>query len=85
MATISIPITNWWEGNKNKKRVLTRTLLSWVEKNLKLIELEIKQAELNMTDAFTHKYVRRSLEQTKENLRIMTDRYELDLETLPAL
>ncbi len=88
MATISIPITNWWEGSQKIKsaRVDKNIAELEVEKNLKLIELEIKQAELNMTDAFTRiNMCDEALEQTKENLRIMTDRYELDLETLPAL
>jgi len=88
MATISIPITNWWEGSQKIKsaRVDKNIAELEVEKNLKLIELEIKQAELNMTDAFTRiNMCDEALEQTKENLRIMTDRYELELETLPAL
>ncbi|HPH73515.1 MAG TPA: TolC family protein, partial [Paludibacteraceae bacterium] len=81
MATISIPITNWWEGSQKIKsaRVDKNIAELEVEKNLKLIELEIKQAELNMTDAFTRiNMCDEALEQTKENLRIMTDRYELE-------
>ncbi len=88
MATVNIPLTQWWEGSQKIKSAKIDKNISMLEmeKNKRLMELEIKQATLNMQDAFTQiKMSEEALDQAKENLRISTDRYQVELETIVNL
>lgn len=88
MATVSIPISHWWEGSQKIKSAKTDKKIAELEmqKNTRLMELEIKQATLNMVDAYTQiRMAEEALDQSKENLRISSDRYQVELETMANL
>ena len=88
MGVVSVPITAWWEGSKkikSAKRDKTIAQLEF-EKNSQLMELEIKQATYNAVNAYENvKNAEFALEQAKENLRISTDRYSVQMETITDL
>jgi outer membrane protein TolC len=88
MAVVSVPILDWWEGSQKIKSAKTDKKISELEmqKNMQLIELEIKQATFNAITAFQQiKNAELALEQSQENLRISTDRYMVNLETITDL
>ena len=88
MATVSIPITDWWEGSQKIKSAQRDKRIAELEleKNSQLMELEIKQASMNMNNAYDQiKIAEDDLEAAKENLRISTDRYEVQMETITVL
>jgi len=88
MGVISVPITAWWEGSKKIKSAQTDKAIAQLEleKNSQLMELEIKQATYNAVNSYENvKNAEFALEQAKENLRISTDRYSVQMETITDL
>lgn len=88
LASLKIPIFSWGQGkNKVASAVATKEIKQLeLEKNRKLLELQIKQAKLNLKDAFTRISIsEKAFEQSKENLRISNDNYDLGFETLSDL
>jgi len=88
MGVVSVPITAWWEGSKKIKSAKTDRTIAQLEfeKNSQLMELEIKQATYNAVHAYESiKNAELALEQAKENLRISTDRYSVQMETITDL
>ncbi len=88
LVTISIPIFHWGEG-KNKisaARADSKILQMQRSENTELMELEINQALNALSEAQMEvEFAERSLEQTKENLRITQDNYEVGRETVSEL
>ncbi|MDR2683889.1 MAG: TolC family protein [Prevotellaceae bacterium] len=87
-AVVSIPILDWWEGSQKIRSAKTDKKIAELEmqKNSQLMELEIKQATFNAINAFQQiKNAEFALEQSQENLRISTDRYMVNLETITDL
>jgi len=83
-----VPISAWWEGSKKIKSAKTDRNIAQLEfeKNSQLMELEIKQATYNAVNAYENvKNAELALEQAKENLRISTDRYSVQMETITDL
>ncbi|MDR3326779.1 MAG: TolC family protein [Prevotellaceae bacterium] len=88
MVMLSVPITSWWEGSKKIKSAKTDKMISelQMQKNMQLLELDIKQATFNAINSYQQvKNAEFALEQAKENLRISTDRYMVELETITNL
>jgi len=88
MGVVSVPISAWWEGSKKIKSAKTDRNIAQLEfeKNSQLMELEIKQATYNAVNAYENvKNAELALEQAKENLRISTDRYSVQMETITDL
>ena len=88
MGVVSVPLTAWWEGKKKIKSAKTNRTIAQLEldKNSQLMELEIKQATYNAVNAYESvKNAELALEQAKENLRISTDRYSVQMETITDL
>ncbi|MDG5799279.1 TolC family protein [Marinilabiliaceae bacterium ANBcel2] len=88
MASISIPIFNWFE----QRNSLTRAELEKKERELnkeesvKLLQLEIAQAQFNYKDALTRKELTEAaLEEAKENMKTSQQRYDEGLERLENL
>jgi outer membrane protein TolC len=88
MAVLSVPISAWWEGSKKIKSANTDKVIAELEmqKNVQLLELQIKQASYNAVNALQNvKDAEFALEQAQESLRISTDRYMVEMETLSDL
>ncbi|MDR1631710.1 MAG: TolC family protein [Dysgonamonadaceae bacterium] len=88
MAVVSVPILDWWEGSQKIKSAKTDRKIAELEmqKNSQLMELEIKQATFNALNAYRQiQNAEFALEQSQENLRISTDRYMVNLETITDL
>ena len=88
MGVVSVPITAWWEGSKKIKSARTDKTIAQLEfeKNSQLMELEIKQATYNAINAYENvKNAEFALKQAQENLRISTDRYSVQMETITDL
>ena len=88
MASVKIPIFHWGEG-RQKSRSATKDKeikILEMEKNTRFMTIEIAQAQLNLNDAITRvKIAEEGLIQSKENLRISNDNYELGTEILTNL
>lgn len=88
LAGLKIPIFQWGQGkNKvNSAKATKEIKVMELEKNRKLLELQIEQAKLNLQDALLRISIsEKALEQSNENLRISTDNYELGFETISDL
>jgi outer membrane protein TolC len=85
LAGLKIPIFQWGQGkNKVNSAKATKEIKELeLEKNRKLLELQIEQAKLNLQDALLRISIsEKALEQANENLRISNDNYELGFETI---
>jgi outer membrane protein TolC len=88
MAVLSLPISAWWEGSKKIKSANTDKVIAELEmqKNVQLLELQIKQSSYNAVNAWQNvKDAEFALKQAQENLRISTDRYMVEMETISDL
>ncbi|MFA9392648.1 MAG: TolC family protein [Prolixibacteraceae bacterium] len=88
MASVKIPIFHWGEGIQKTKSAIKDQEIKQLEleKNSRLMQLEIEQARLNFTDAQVRVYLAdESLIAARENLKESNDNYELGMETLPNL
>jgi outer membrane protein TolC len=88
LAGLKIPIFQWGQGkNKVNSAKATKEIKELeLEKNRKLLELQIEQAKLNLQDALLRISIsEKALEQANENLRISNDNYELGFETISDL
>lgn len=88
MASLKIPLFHWGEGFKKIKSAQHEVAIKKVqlEKNSRLLELEITQAKLYLNDATTRvEMAEESLAQADENVRVTNDNYELGMKILPEL
>jgi outer membrane protein TolC len=88
LISLSIPITQWGEGAyrirsaKADWQIATYQMLETTD----LLQLEITQAYNTLDEAALKMEIARTeYQQTQENLRIISDRYELGMLTLSAL
>lgn len=88
MLAVQIPIFHWGEGAKKVKRAkleVERSQLE-LEDNSKLLELQARQAAINLEDGWTLvKTAQTAMMQAKENLRVMQERYDEGMTTLTDL
>jgi outer membrane protein TolC len=88
MGNIKIPIFHFNEGRGKVAAAKADYSIKQLElqQTRELLQLEIEQARLNYTDAFTRvKMAEQALEQASENMRVSDDNYELGMETLVNL
>lgn len=88
MASVSIPFFHWGEGLKKVKKAkldLANARLD-LEKNSRLLSIEVRQAIQNVTDGFRLvETAKIGCTQADENLRVMQNRYRSTLCTLTDL
>lgn len=88
MLSVNIPIFSWGErSNKVKKaKIDVENATVELQKNTRLIDLEVEQATRNLSDAlFLIQTAETGLKQNDENLRIMQERFVLSLSPLTDL
>ncbi|MCM1483246.1 MAG: TolC family protein [Muribaculaceae bacterium] len=88
MLSVNIPIFSWGErSNKVKKaRLDVENATLDLQKNSRLMDLEVEQATRNLSDAYSLiETAQVGLRQADENLRIMNDRFALSLSPLTDL
>ena len=88
IGSLKVPIFHWGEGRQ--KQLSARKDLeikkAELEKNEKLLTLEMEQARLNLSDAMIRVgMAREALLQAEENLRVESDNYELGMGILTDL
>jgi outer membrane protein TolC len=88
MASLKIPLFHWGEGMNKIKAARHEASIRKAEldKNSRLLELEITQARLNLIDAQTRiELAEENLTQAEENLRVTKDNYEVGMSILTEL
>jgi outer membrane protein TolC len=88
LVSLKIPVTQWGEGANRIRSAKADLYMAeyQLEETVNLLQLEITQAYNTLDEAILKtKLTHSECEQTQENLRIISDRYELGLETLSAL
>ena len=88
MASVSLPLFHWGEGLRRvkKARLDADNARLDLQKNTRLMNIEVRQAVQNVTDSRRLvQTARRGETQATENLRVMRDRYRLGLCTLTDL
>lgn len=88
MLSVNIPLFHFGEGLRKIKsaRLQQEASRLELEKNAKLLELELRQISRDMQDAYTLvATAERALEQAAEALRVSSDSYEVGMETLVNL
>ncbi|MBO5720627.1 MAG: TolC family protein [Bacteroidales bacterium] len=88
MLAVQIPILHWGEGFKKVKKArfeLENAQLD-LEKNTKLLNLQVQQAIRNVQDAYQMiETATLALRQAEENLRVVQNRYRESMATLTDL
>lgn len=87
-ATVSIPLSGWWEGSHSLKR--SRLAVSTEENNLRngceLLVIRMQNAWNALTDAYQQVQIAmESIGQSAENLRLQTDYYQAGTCTMSDL
>lgn len=88
IAQLSFPIFHWGEGHHKIASAKADLKIAENERdNLhRMMELEKEQYKLRMNEAtYRIQLTSSSLEQAKENMKVVTDRYEMGMETISAL
>lgn len=88
MLGVKIPIFHWGEGRKKVRKArldLENSRLD-LEKNTRLLGIEARQAEQNLTDGYMLiSAAEAALDQASENLRVTSDRYGAGMASLSDL
>lgn len=88
MASVSIPVFHWGEGLRKvkKSRLELQNSRLDLQKNSRLLRIEVRRAVQNVTDSRTLvETALRGEGQATENLRVMRDRYAAGMCTLTDL
>lgn len=88
MASLSIPLFHWGEGLRKvkKSRLALQDAHLDLQKNSRLLRIEVRQAVQNVSDSRNLvETARRGEGQATENLRVMRDRYAAGMCTLTDL
>lgn len=88
MASVKIPIFHWGEGIRKTQSAQQDQSIKQLEleKNSRLMQLQIEQARLDFTDVKVRvNMANEALVQAEENLKESNDNYELGMEILPNL
>ena len=88
LLAVDIPIFHWGEGHKKVKKAKldVENARLGLENNRNLLELEARQAALNLTDGYAMiKTADIALQQADENLRVMQNRYDESMVSLTDL
>ncbi|MBQ8423296.1 MAG: TolC family protein [Coprobacter sp.] len=88
MVALQIPILHWGENFKKvrKARYELQNSQLQLQKNSRLLDLEVQQAIRNLQDAYMLiGTAQKGLQQANENLRVMRNRYAASMATLTDL
>lgn len=88
MASVSIPVFHWGEGLRKvrKARLDAENARLDLQKNARLLTIEVRQAVQNVTDGYRMvETAQAGCRQADENLRVMRGRYLADMCTLTDL
>ncbi len=87
-ASLSIPISDWWEGSHKIKEANLKIRLAENQKSetLELLQLQIKQVANQKSESFFEiKTAKISIDQAKENLNVATDNYNAGISSVSDL
>lgn len=88
MLAVNVPIFSWGERTSKvrKAKIDVENASLELQKNSRLIDLEVEQATRNLSDAqLLIRTAETGMRQNDENLRVMRERYTLSLSTLTDL
>ena len=88
MATVSIPISDWWGGSHaiKRKKIERQKAIDQLADNSELLKINMQSAWNNVQEAYNQLIiVKRSIEQASENLRLNRDYYNAGTITMSDL
>ena len=88
MVSLKIPLFHWGEGRQKQLSAKRDREIreAELEKNARLMTLEMEQARLNLKDAHLRlEMAAAAMEQAEENLRVSSDNYEVGMGLLTDL
>ena len=88
LATLSIPISNWWGGSKAIKRqkIKLQQAQNTYQDAQEQLRIDIESAWSNLTEAYKQiDIAKASVEEAEENLRMSSDQYKMGTETITNL
>jgi len=80
MLSVQIPLFAWTQGKQKLSSAIADIKIQELEfeKNTKLMMLELEQAKVQVTQSFSYiQIAENALVQAQENLRVVTDKYEV--------
>ncbi|MCR4765582.1 MAG: TolC family protein [Bacteroidaceae bacterium] len=88
MATVSIPISDWWGGSHNikRKKIERQKAIDQLADNSELLKINMQSAWNNLQEAYQQLTIaQRSIDQATENLRLNRDYYQAGTITMSDL
>lgn len=88
MATVSIPISEWWSGNHTVKHQKIAEQMARIDRedNRQLLIIQMQSAYNDLDNAYKQiKIAKKSIEQSTENLRLNEDYYKAGTGTMSDL
>ena len=88
MATVSIPISDWWGGSHNikRKKIERQRAVEQLADNSELLKINMQHAWNNVEEAYQQLLLaERSIKQAEENLRLNRDFYQAGTTTMSDL
>ena len=88
MATVSIPISDWWGGSDTikRKKIERQKAIDQLADNSELLKINMQSTWNNVQEAYQHLSIaERSIEQATENLRLNRDFYQAGTCTMSDL
>ena len=88
MATVSIPISDWWGGSHNikRKKIEYQKAVDQLNDNAEMLKIRMQSAWNNVEEAYNQLSIaQRSIEQADENLRLNRDFYQAGTTTMSDL
>lgn len=87
-ATVSIPISDWWEGKHkmNQNRIKIENARNQLNETSELLKLQVIQTNNELNQCyFQVEVARKSVKQAEENLKITTDNYRAGVVSMSDL
>lgn len=88
MATVKVPITDWWGGSHQirKARLSQIQAQNVYDDALGQLELDIRQSWNSLSESWAQiDIARKSLESARENMRVTENRFKAGMETAPVM
>ncbi len=88
MATVSIPISDWWGGSHaiKRKKIERQKAIDQLADNSELLKINMQSAWNNLEEAYKQLTIaQRSIEQATENLRLNRNFYQAGTSTMSDL
>ncbi len=88
MATVSIPISDWWGGSHaiKRKKIERQKAIDQLADNSELLKINMQSSWNNLQEAYQQLTIaERSIEQATENLRLNRDYYQAGISTMSDL